>query len=62
MDGSVDTKQQDKKFIFFRLNSMADPLQIETRFLSVSEAEERGAKGLLGALVKSLNDLGISKE
>ncbi len=62
MDGSVDTKQQDKKFIFFRLNSMADPLQIETRFLSVSEAEERGAKGLFGALVKSLNDLGISKE
>ena len=62
MDGSVDMKQQDKKFIFLRLNSMEDPLQIETRFLSVSEAEERGAKGLFGAMVKSLNDLGLSKE
>ena len=62
MDGSVDMKQQDKKFIFLRFNSVEDPLQIETRFLSVSEAEARGAKGLFGALVKSLNDLGLSKE
>lgn len=62
MDGSVDMKQQDKKFIFLRFNSVEDPLQIETRFLSVSEAEERGAKGLFGALVKSLNELGLSKE
>ena len=62
MDGSVDMRQQDKKFIFLRFNSMEDPIQIETGFLSVSEAEERGAKGLFGALVKSLNDLGLSKE
>ena len=62
MDGSVNTKQQDKKFIFLPFNCMDDPLQMETRFLSVSEAEERGAKGLFGALVKPLNDPGISKE
>ena len=62
MDGSVDTKQQDKKCIFLRYNSIKSLLQVETRFLYVGEAEERGAKGLFGSLLKPLNDLGLPKE
>ena len=33
MDGSVDSKQQDKKYIFVRLNLPKNPLCIETNLL-----------------------------
>ena len=61
MDGSVDSKQQDKKYIFVRFNLPKNPLCIETRFVAAREASDRGAKGLFGALLKALEDLGIEK-
>lgn len=43
--GSVDMKQQDKKFIFLRFNSVEDPLQIETmaRRFKKQEQATRGS-------------------
>ena len=43
IDGSVDTKQQDKKFVFVRLNFEENPLLIQTRLVSVKQVEKRGA-------------------
>ncbi|CAB3999235.1 Hypothetical predicted protein [Paramuricea clavata] len=59
VDGSVDTKQQDKKFVFVRLNSEENPLSIQTRLVSVKQVEKRGAHGLFDAVVSSLKDVGL---
>ena len=59
VDGSVDTKQQDKKFVLVRFNSEENPLSIQTRFVSVKQVEKHGAGGLLDAVVSSLMDVGL---
>ena len=38
MDGSVDGRQQDKKFIFVRFNTPEDPLSSKTRFASATRS------------------------
>ena len=37
VDGSVNTKQQDKKFVFVRYNDRNFPLSIQTRLVSAKE-------------------------
>ena len=59
VDGSVDTKQQDKKFVLVCFNSEENPLSIQTRFVSAKQVEKRGAEGLLDAVVSSLMDVGL---
>ena len=39
VDGSVDTKQQDKKFVFVRYNDRNFPLSIQTRLVSPKEVK-----------------------
>ena len=60
VDGSVDTKQQDKKFVFVRYNDRASPLSIQTRLVSAKEVEKRGAEGLCDAVISSLKDIGLN--
>ncbi len=60
VDGSVDTKQQDKKFVFVRYNDRASPLSIQTRLVSAKEVEKRGAEGLFDAVISSLKDVGLN--
>ena len=62
MDGSVDTRQQDKKFIFVRFNTPEDPLSVTTRFASAGESTKRGAEGLCSAMTNCFDDMGLSKE
>eukprot|EP00794_Sanderia_malayensis_P004959 gene4959-5604_t len=62
IDGSVDAKQHDKKFVFIRFNKKDDPLSILVRFISAKQVEKRGAEGLFEAVITSLEDLGITKE
>ena len=45
-----------------RFNLPKNPLCIETRFVAAREASDRGAKGLFGALLKALDDLGMEKD
>ena len=59
VDGSVDTKQQDKKFVFVRYNDRNFPLSIQTRLVSAKEVEKRGAEGLCDAVISSLKDIGL---
>ena len=60
IDGSVDTKQQEKKFVFVRFNDKASPLCIQTRLVCVKEVERRGAEGLFDAVIDSLKDIGLN--
>jgi hypothetical protein len=60
VDGSVDTKQQDKKFVFVRYNDKSSPLSIQTRLVSAKEVEKRGAEGLCDAVISSLKDIGLT--
>ncbi|CAB4010088.1 Retrovirus-related Pol poly from transposon 297 [Paramuricea clavata] len=64
MDGSVDARQHDKKFIFVPFNTPEDPLSIKTRFASASARErtKRGAEGLCSAMTNCFDDMGLSKE
>ncbi|CAB4001643.1 Hypothetical predicted protein [Paramuricea clavata] len=62
MDGSVDARQQDKKFIFVRFNTPEDPLSIKTRFASARESTKRGPEGLCSAMTNCFDDMGLSKE
>ena len=62
IDGSVDAKQHDKKFVFIRFNKKDDPLSILAPFVSAKQVERRGAEGLFEAVITSLQDLGIAKE
>ena len=59
VDGSVDTKQQDKKFVFVRYNDRNFPLSIQTRLVSAKEVEKRGAEGLCDTVIGSLKDVGL---
>ena len=47
VDGSVDTKQQDKKFVFVPYNDRA--------------SQERGAEGPCDAVISSLKDVGLNE-
>ena len=62
IDGSVDARQQDKKFIFVRFNAPEDPLSIKTRFASADESTKRGAEGLCSAMTNSFDEIGLYKE
>ena len=62
MDGSVDARQQDKKFIFVRFNTPDDLLSVKTRFASAVESTKRGAEGLCSAMTNCFDDMGLSKE
>ena len=62
MDGSVDARQQGKKFIFVRFNTPDDPLSVKTRFASAVESTKRGAEGLCSAMTNCFDDMGLSKE
>ena len=55
MDGFVDARQEDKKFIFFRYNTPEDPLSVKTRFASAVESTERGAEGFVFCYDKLLS-------
>lgn len=46
MDGTVDTKQHDNKFIFIRFNTRKNPLDIKTRFVSAKTSDSRGGGAL----------------
>ena len=59
VDGSVDTKQQDKKFVFVRYNDRNFPLSIQTRLVSAKEVEKRGAEGLCDTVIGPLKDVGL---
>ena len=60
MDGSVDRKQHDRKFVFVRYNTMSDPLQIVTKYVSANMAEHRKSKGLFKVFLSSLTAIGLS--
>ncbi len=62
IDGSVDAKQKNKKFVFILFNKKDDPLSILAPFVSAKQVERRGAEGLFEAVITSLQDLGIAKE
>ena len=49
VDGSVDTKQQDKKFVFVRYSDRNFPLSIQTSLVGAKEVGKRGAEGLCDA-------------
>ena len=59
VDGSVDTKQQDKKFVFVRYNDRNFPPSIQTRLVSAKEVEKRDAEGPCDAVISSLKDFGL---
>ena len=61
-DGSVDARQQNKKFIFVRFNTPDDPLSVKTRFASAVESTKCGAEGLCFAMTNCFDDMGLSKE
>ncbi len=61
IDGSVDTKQHDKKFVFVRFNKPQSPLEVHTRFVSARESEKRGAEGLFCAAQSSIEGVGLTK-
>ena len=44
IDGSMDTKQHDKKYFFVRFNKPESPLEIQTRFVTSRESEKHGAE------------------
>ena len=60
VDGSLDTKQQDKKFVFVHYNDRASPLSIQTCLVSAKDVEKRGAEGLCDAVISSLKDIGLN--
>ena len=62
IDGSVDGKQQDKKFMFVRSSKKDDVLSNYVRFISAREVEKRGAAGLFEALVSALESIGLTKQ
>ena len=59
VDGSVDTKQQDKKFVLVCYNDKNFPLSIQTRLVSAKDEGKRGAEGLCDAVISSLKDIGL---
>ena len=59
VDGSVDTKQQNKKFVFVLYNDRNFSLSIQTRLVSANEVEKRGAEGLCDVVKSSLKDIGL---
>ena len=61
IDGSVDTKQHDKKFVFVRFNKPESPLEVHTQFVSARESEKRGAEGLFCAAQSSIEGVGLTK-
>ena len=62
MDGFVDARQKDKKFIFVSLNTPEDPLSIKTIFASAGESTKHGAEGLCSAMTNSFDEMGVFKE
>lgn len=60
VDGSLDMKQQDKKFVMIRFNTEAAPLNIITKFVGVVQNDERGANGLLKAVKDALKGVNIT--
>ena len=60
VDGSVDTKQRDKKFVFVHYNDRTSPLSIKMRLVSAREVEKRGAEGLFDVVISSLKDVGLN--
>lgn len=62
IDGSVDTKQRDKKCVFVRFNKPESPLEVHTRFVSARESEKRGAEGLFCAAKASLDRVCLTKK
>ena len=61
IDGSVDTKQHDKKFVFVCFNKPESPLEVHTRFVSARKSEKRGAEGLFCAAQSSIEGVGLTK-
>ena len=62
INGSVDGKQQDKKFVFVRFSKKDDVLSNHVRFISAREVEKHGAAGLFEALVSALESIGLTKQ
>ena len=61
IDGLMDAKQHDKKYIFVRFNKPESPLDIQTRYVNARESEKRGAKELFCAAQSSMEEVGLTK-
>ena len=57
MDGSVDTKQHGKKYIFARYVDKDNILDVKTCLIVLTTATERGALGLANCVIASLKKL-----
>ena len=61
IDRSVDTMQRDNKFLFLKYNSPDDPLEIKTRFVSVTDSDLKGVASLEDCVLTGLNTMGVDK-
>ena len=61
IDGSVDSMQHDNKFMFIRINSPTEPIEVKTRFVTVASSELKGAAGLEDCFLTSMKSVGVDE-
>ena len=59
IDGSVDSKQQDNKYVMVRYASQKDILTLKTVILSIHVPDNDGAEGLLEAVLQTFETVNL---